>query len=178
MEKDEKLYFNYLVKLVKNSEIKNYILLLERLWDKEYYGIIPNDQNREKDGIFLRQDVINDDYIYDFGPCSVLEMLIGLSRRMEFELFGSDYNKSASDLFWEMLENLNLLKFNNLKVLTDASELELDYILTTWLDRKYYSNGEGSIFPLKRWSKEIHEPLYEIEIWYQMMLYLSENYQI
>lgn len=178
MEKEERLYFNYLAKQVRIKGVKNYQLLLERLWDKEFYGIIPNDQNREKDGIFLRQEFMEDDEIYDFGPCRVLEMLIALSKRMEFELFGSDYNKSACDLFWEMLENLGLKRFDNVSVLIDASRLDLDHILTDWLDRKYAHNGEGSTFPLSKWRKRKHPNLDEVEVWYQMMLYLAENYEI
>ena len=88
MEKEEKKYYNYLVRLVRTPESKRYTLLLEHLWRKEYYSILPNDQNRAKDGAFLRREVDYGDE-YDFGPCRVLEMLIALSRRMAFELYGT-----------------------------------------------------------------------------------------
>lgn len=177
MEKEERAYFNYLVRSIRIKESEKYQLLLKKLWDKEYYSILPNDQNREKDGRFLRDDI--DDVLYsDFGPCRVLEMLIALSKRMEYELFGSEYERTYVDLFWEFLENLGLIKFDNLNVLTDAAYLEIDDILTKWLDRKYSADGYGGIFPIKNWQKEVDNPQYKVEIWYQMMLYLSKNYQI
>lgn len=176
MDKEEKLYFNYLSNLVKTSESKEYYLLLKHLWNKEYYSILPNDQNREKDGVFLRKEIGNDTYYYNFGPCRILEMLIALSRRMEFELDGTNFNKTSADLFWEMIYNLGLSKFDNYNVVKDARTLEIDYILTNWIDRRYAPNGIGGIFPIKNWKKGHDEPQQKVEIWYQMMLYLEKNY--
>jgi len=178
MDNEERTYFNHLKKLVRFPQSKDYELLLEHLWRKEYYGLIPNDQNREKDGIFLR-DVIGPDVDYAiFGPCRVLEMLIALSNRMEFELFGTEFDKSYVSLFWEMINNLGLLDFDNLTVIYDAKELELDHILTDWLDRKYSSDGTGGIFPIKGWKRGVDRRQNNVEIWYQMMLYLSKNYEV
>lgn len=176
MDREEKLYFHYLSNLIKTSESKNYYLLLKHLWNKEYYSILPNDQNREKDGVFLREEVDNDTYYYNFGPCRVLEMLIALSRRMAFELDGTNFNKTSVDLFWEMVDNLGLSKFDNLTVAKDVRTLELDSILTNWIDRRYAPDGIGGIFPIKNWKKACDEPQQNVEIWYQMMTYLSKNY--
>lgn len=178
MDKEEKLYFKYLVSLVKIPEIKNYHLLLERLWNKEYYSILPNDQNREKDGLFLREEFEQDSYSYDYGPCRVLEMLIALSRRMEYELLDTEFNKTATDLFWEMLDNLGLTKFDNFNVAMDTQTLQIDDILTHWIDRKYEIDGRGGIFPIKRWKVGVDMPQNRVEVWYQMMTYLSKNYHI
>ena len=174
MEKNERSYYNYLVRLVRTPESKRYTLLLEHLWRKEYYSILPNDQNRVKDGLFLRREVNEGQ---DFGPCRVLEMLIALSRRMEFQLYGTDYDKTYKDLFWELVNNLDLIKFDNIEAAKDAMYLEIDHILTNWIERRYSPDGYGGVFPLNKWKKnDDKQP--EIEIWYQMMLYLSENYAI
>ena len=174
MEKNERSYYNYLVRLVRTPESKRYTLLLEHLWRKEYYSILPNDQNRVKDGLFLRREVNEGQ---DFGPCRVLEMLIALSRRMEFQLYGTDYDKTYKDLFWELVNNLDLIKFDNIEAAKDAMYLEIDHILTNWIERRYSPDGYGGIFPLNKWKKNDDKQT-EVEIWYQMMLYLSENYAI
>lgn len=174
MEKNERSYYNYLVRLVRTPESKRYTLLLEHLWRKEYYSILPNDQNRVKDGLFLRREVNEGQ---DFGPCRVLEMLIALSRRMEFQLYGTDYDKTYKDLFWELVNNLDLIKFDNIEAAKDAMYLEIDHILTNWIERRYSPDGYGGVFPLNKWKKDDGKQT-EVEIWYQMMLYLSENYAI
>ena len=174
MEKNERSYYNYLVRLVRTPESKRYTLLLEHLWRKEYYSILPNDQNRAKDGLFLRREVNEGQ---DFGPCRVLEMLIALSRRMEFQLYGTDYDKTYKDLFWELVNNLDLIKFDNIEAAKDAMYLEIDHILTNWIERRYSPDGYGGVFPLNKWKKNDGKQT-EVEIWYQMMLYLSENYAI
>ena len=174
MEKNERSYYNYLVRLVRTPESKRYTLLLEHLWRKEYYSILPNDQNRVKDGLFLRREVNEGQ---DFGPCRVLEMLIALSRRMEFQLYGTDYDKTYKDLFWELVNNLDLIKFDNIEAAKDALYLEIDHILTNWIERRYSPDGYGGVFPLNKWKKNDGKQT-EVEIWYQMMLYLSENYAI
>lgn len=171
----ERKYYNYLARLVRTPESNSYTSLLNRLWKKEYYSILPNDQNREKDGLYLRQEFGSE---LDFGPCRVLEMLIALSRRMEFQLCGTDYDKSYKDLFWELIDNLDLTKFDNLEAAKDEIYLEIDGILTGWIERRYSPDGSGGVFPLKNWRNGAALGQTEVEIWYQMMLYLDENYEI
>lgn len=177
MDKSEESYVNYLKSLVRSYLSRDHEVLLDRLWRKEFYSVLPNDQNRAKDGIFLR-DVLGEDVNYGiFGPCRVLEMLIALSKRMEFNLEGTDCDEDYVDLFWEMLGNLDILQFDNLAILEDAQTLQLDHILTDWLDRKYSSDGSGGIFPLKNWTKNGYKRQNKVELWYQMMSYLCENYE-
>lgn len=175
MEKEEKKYYNYLARLIRTDWSNNYSLLLNYLWKKEYYSILPNDQNREKDGLYLRKEIGLE---YDFGPCRILEMIIALSRRMEFQLYGTNYNKNYRSLFWDLIDNLGLKRFDNLETVKDFSYLEIDHILLNWVERRYSPNGFGSIFPIKKWRKGVDEPQTEVETWYQMMLYLNENYKI
>jgi hypothetical protein len=176
MNKEETRYLNHLKEMVRTEDSSEFEVLLERLWKKEYYSILPNDQNRAKDGIFLR-DESSDLPDYKFGPCRILEMLIALSRKMEYQLDAGRFSETYVDLFWEMLRNLGVLKFDNFTALTDAQNYELDMILTNWLDRKYSANGLGGIFPIHGWRRNIHQPQNQVEIWYHMMLYLSKNYE-
>lgn len=178
MEKEERKYYNYLLRLIRTPESKNYIMLLNALWRKEYYSIIPNDQNREKDGIFLRNEANVNINECNLGACSVLEMLIALSRRMEFQLYGIEPAICYKKLFWKLIDNLGLTRFDNLEAAKDAVYLEIDDILTTWIERHYSPNGSGGIFPLKNWRKSNGIDQTKVEIWYQMMSYLDENYEL
>jgi len=173
---EDRFYPKYLKKLVMDKNYEKYGILLDRLWKKEYYSILPNDQNRAKDGVLLRDIPNGPDYRDYYGPCSVLEMLIALAKRMEYEILGTGYDKTYKDLFWEMINNLGLLRFDDLNIMYDAQTNELDYILTRWIERQYYSDGSDGIFPIKNWKRGIDEPQTHVEIWYQMMKYLEKNY--
>lgn len=173
----ENSYVNHVKNLVRDPDRTDYESLLERLWQKEYYSILPNDQNREKDGLLLRNEILNDEYYNIFGPCRVLEMLIALSKRMEWEISGTGYDATFKDLFWEMIDNLGLLKFDNLAIMKDIRTLELDKILTDWIERQYSPDGSGGIFPINDWKRGVDKPQTKVEVWYQMMLYLSKNYE-
>lgn len=182
MDSFEKKYLYWLASLVKLDDEK-YSILFETLWNKEFYSIFPNDDNREIEGRQLREkwsDKIGIDFkkTAEFGPCRVIEMLIALSQRMEFELYGSDYNKTSADLFWEFVNNLGLKKYTNKVIVNENSFGDIDMILTRWLDRKYDRDGFGGIFPLKYWAKSGLRSQYDTEIWYQMCAYLAENYPI
>lgn len=173
---NDNYYPKYLKNLVMDQEHKEFGILLDRLWKKEYYSILPNDQNRAKDGILLRDIEDGPDYTDYYGPCSVLEMLIALSKRMDYEISGSGYDVTYKDLFWEMLDNLGLMKFDDLAIMYDARTNELDYILTNWIERQYSPDGSGGIFPIKKWKRGVDTPQTKVEIWYQMMKYLSKSY--
>jgi len=177
MEKIDQGYINYLKVLVRGEEDSSYDLLLDRLWQKEYYSVLLNDQNRVKDGLLLRDIPDGPDYTDYYGPCSVLEMLIALSKRMEYEIDGSGYNITYRDLFWEMIENIGLKRFDNHAVIRDAQSYDIDDILTSWIERNYEADGTGGIFPIRNWERGRDKPQTRVEIWYQMMLYLNRNYE-
>lgn len=177
MDTMEEDYINYLKNLVRGEDLTDYEQLLDYLWKKEYYSILPNDQNRLKDGLQLRDIPDGPDYTLCFGPCSILEMLIALSKRMAWELVDSVYNLSDRDLFWEMIENIGLKRFNNRIIKRNGQIDEMDQILATWLEREYSPDGVGGIFPIKNWKPRVDKPQNRVEIWYQMMLYLSKNYE-
>lgn len=177
MNKNEQRYVNHLKEMVKTATSSEFDVLLERLWKKEYYSVLPNDQNRAKDGVFLRDETA-DQLDYEFGPCRILEMLIALSLRMEYQLDGTNYQLSYVDIFWELLDNLGLLRFDNVTALTDEQNHELNEMLNNWLDRNYSANGMGGIFPIHGWQRGVDKPQYKVEIWYQMMLYLAKSYEL
>ena len=54
------------------------------------------------------------------GPCTVLEMLIALSYRLEFETAQSKWEKTVSEWFWILIDNLGLIKCHNDEYFTNC----------------------------------------------------------
>lgn len=78
-------YFGWLVsQIAVENNHKEYGDVLTRMFQTEYCWMpdVRNDDNRVMDGLYLRTE-----YGVKFDePCSVLEAMIALSRRMEFTL--------------------------------------------------------------------------------------------
>ena len=160
-------YFLWLCEqvMLRQSD-EDYSFLLRALHRKEFYWTVPNDDNRAEDGKDLRYEFVEEYDIFDYdvikGPCTVLEMLIGLSRRFD------DGERVPAEWFWEMLENL----FDMEKCTNDVVDpAYLDHVLDRLLDRTYEFNGVGGIFPLENPQKDQRK----VEIWYQMQAYIIEK---
>lgn len=144
-------YFTWLNFLVEAPE--NYSLLMIKLHRTAYIWIIERDGDRAADGKSLRykyaigvtDDSKEIDEIKDFlsGPCSVLEFLVALARRIELNIMADpDIGDRTSEWFREMLDNLDLLKYDD----KNYSEIAVDYILNRFMERKYGDDGVGNIF--------------------------------
>lgn len=169
-------YFDWLCKKisVKTGDYReNYSTLAYKLFTKEFYYSIERDSNRDFDGKKLRES-----YIDTFGepasdipngPARVLEVLIALAERCDSDIM---YDPNLGDRtgfwFWTFLSNVGLDIFNNSRF----DDALVDDILNTWLDRRIGFNGENGIFPLKN-SEQNQQ---EIELWYQLMAFLNENF--
>jgi hypothetical protein len=102
-------------------------------------------------------------------------MLIALADRMDFVLSTPSIRASRREKwFWLFIDNLNLDKYDydfpdvfEKKNANNAKIMKL-------LERHYDDNGKGGIFPLRHPMADQRR----IEIWYQMMAYISENYKI
>lgn len=165
-------YLTWLYSIVGDVNIKTpsrtYWKLLRQLYTKEFVWFVPNDDNRVEDGRELRYefaDLQKEDEAWLSLGCSMLEMMIGLSRRLCFEADGEPHI-----WFWHLIDNLGLTKFND-KRYDDLAEEIIDDVLQTVIWRNYKPNGEGGLFPLMRH----HEDQRELEIWYQMNAYILEN---
>lgn len=171
-------YFNFLCDFVGNRA-HEFNRLLSELHAMEFYTLIPNDDNRAEDGKELRtrfmdkeglQHALSFSFLEPFDPCSVLEMLIGLSLRLEFETMSSRWEKTPEEWFWILIDNLGLSWCND--SIFDKEEVVMK--IQTFLDRHYKHDGNGGLFPLKNPRKDQRR----IEIWYQMSAYILENYPI
>ena len=150
---------------------EKYSILLKALFEKEFYYIIPMDQNRYEDGVFLRYyfarekdiDYQDAEAELDIYPCSVLEMMIALANKME----SITEEDTASYWFWKMIFNLGL------EDLVDASfdEEFFNATISAFVSRDYDRSGRGGLFKVNDDSKDMRLA----EIWYQMCWYLDES---
>lgn len=162
-------YFRWLALQVKDQERRRYTYLdlLRLMHHKEFVWLVPNDDNRIIDGTDLRVEFLEQ---YrgewgreDFGFCSILEVMIGISRRLAFAAGGE-----AEGWAFQLLTNLRLLKASD--PLSRRKAQVVDKILENLIWRTYDADGLGGFFPLNN----PPEDQTHTEIWYQMAAYINE----
>jgi hypothetical protein len=153
------------------TRARTYWGLLRQLYTKEFLWFIPNDDNRVEDGRDLRRDFFREmgydpDREWMGLECSVLEMLIALSRRLAFE----SVEDKPRWWFWHLLENLELAQFND-SYYSQEHFSAVNEIVDALIWRTYDEQGHGGLFPLLEW----HGDQTQEEIWYQAAAYLYER---
>lgn len=176
MTKSEKTlderYFVWLYSQVASVRNRNpartYWQLFRKLYDRPFTYSISLDRNRAADGINLRYiflDGAEGDQNWLELECSMLEMLVALSKRMEFQTGSTFIN-----WFWRLLNNVEMGQYSD-----ELYHGRIDEIVEETLDmiiaRTYNHNGYGGLFPLHRPSKDQTK----VEIWYQLAAYLNEH---
>lgn len=169
----DELYFQWLYSQVADPKLrgrtKTYWVLMRQLFTTEFVWFVPNDDNRLEDGRDLRYEFLVDSGIPDVHQewmdlgCCMLEMLIGLSRRIAFQT-----DTPVQAWFWHILHNLGIANCN------DAAEdftAHVDEVLQRVIFRNYDKDGRGGLFPLRNPEKDQTK----VEIWYQMCAYILEN---
>jgi hypothetical protein len=162
-------YFRWLVSQVHADEEREYSELFYQLHHKEFVWIVPNDDNRVQDGLDLRTEYLNGGappQSFRTTGVSVLEVLIGLSRRLAFITGGDPYLWA-----WQLLENIGLHRMWDPMSKRKAELLEETLENLIW--RKYDRDGVGGFFPLA-WAEEDQT---KIELWYQMAAYVNEIHE-
>jgi len=170
-------YLDFLCEIVGGTD--EYSRLLGELHGIEFYSLIPNDDNRGEDGKQLREKFADERGQHALSlcltdPCTVLEMLIGLSFRLEFETAQSRWEKTPDEWFWILIDNLDLTCYDDSVFLDDEMCYTLFSKVSQMLERHYESDGNGGLFPLKHPKKDQRR----VELWYQMSAYVLENYPI
>lgn len=173
--KDE--YFQWLCDLIcVNQETKSYWLLAKDLYKNEFYWTVPNDDNRDADGKKLRE-LFSEEFGYSLNDlldesCSMLEMLIALSKRFGDGVLCKKKNEEIVPWFWEMMENCGLNKYTDEAYYDLNGPVEVSRTVDLILERRYKRSGFGGLFPLTLVKKDQRK----VEIWYQMSTYLLEKY--
>jgi hypothetical protein len=160
-------------------------LLANKLYGRTFRWSVPNDDNRAQDGLQLRADFIlyytgkslslsempTDDPLVS-TPASIFEVLLGIARRMD-ELIVPPYEQGeVAKFFWELCENLDLIRYED-QVYPANYDHIIDQRLDDWMDRQY--DYRGGIFPLRTLPDGPHE---KKELWFQMMDYVTEKYDL
>lgn len=167
-------YFRWLAPQIREEHDPNrtHWGLVQIMHEKEYAQdrLVHNDHNRLKDGLALRTRFCYAHHIHpgslsDLGPCSFLEVLIGLSHRMAFDLGGSPPGWA-----WCLVLNLELDKLADPVGERKASKIHT--ILDRCIHRDYAPDGFGGFFPLA-WPNEDQR---YVEIWYQMAAWINERH--
>lgn len=169
----DEAYFQWLyaqVSPVRNSNpSRSYWNLLGIIHEKDFYWWVPNDDNRAEDGRDLRHEFLEQagvktvDGLWFTNPCSMLELFIGLSRRLSFET-----DRPADEWFWELLDNLALRQYNDA---VHIPQIKVEETLDRVIWRTYHPDGSGGLFPLRRADKDQRG----VELWYQISDYLYER---
>lgn len=174
----EELYFQWLYETYvgfNEDEPETHWSLCSRLQHTRYRWTVPNDDNRAEDGVFLRETFIakhpqyRENATIEFfrQDCSVLEFLIALSIRAEFESM-----KPQMWWFWEMMGNLRLLTYTDTYMARPMfTPRGLDRRIAEFLDREYDYDGHGGLFPLEAPPVDQRTA----EVWYQMSTYILEK---
>lgn len=161
-------YFRWLVSFVRSEyQGKSYWNMLYQLFHTPYIFELEMDANRANDGLDLRRRFEDETgFAMDFNwPCSVLEMTVALALRIETDIM---YIPNKGDRtyiwFWTMIENLDLLRMSD----DCYDEVVVRAIIFNFLNRMYEPDGKGGLFYVPG-----HNDMKDMEIWYQMNMYLN-----
>lgn len=137
-------------------------------WDNEE---MPTDSNRATDGLRIR-DLYFKEYRdhTDDDTCSIIEMLIGFSIRIEQEIMGEPGVDRPERWFWIMLDNLGLGDMIGTRA--QMRRIDIIRLIDRFNNREYGLHGEGSLFPLRFYEGDQRL----LSLWDQMSEYLNENF--
>lgn len=166
-------YFEWMYYLVSDDK-QSYRKLLFLLHDIDFTYMLNMDGNRYDDGVDLRYRFANEQgysdrmtakYL-DNRPCSVLEMLIALSIRLEEHIMADpDIGNRTGIWFWTMLSNLELDDMDDNNFDPDRAEM----IIQRFLNRDYLRDGTGGLFRIENCKYDLRD----VDIWYQANWYLN-----
>lgn len=152
-----------------------YERLLDYLSGKKFTWLVDHDDNRAEDGFALRWKFaseygVDDNFWIGRMPvrCSVLEMMIALSMRCEDVVYDPEKGDRVAIWFWRMVANMGLFKMVNKNFDQDYC----DICVNRMLERRYSRDGKGGLFRCK----DLTINMRKAEIWYQMGVWLNENF--
>lgn len=164
-------YFDWLCDLVcenRYSDELSYRKLLRRLHSVEFTWLIPMDADRAKEGIALR-------YRYrsatgyeceDYGPCSILELMIALAIHCEENIMDDPkIGDRTRQWFWMMVTNLGLSSMTDIRY----NEEYVTDVIDRFLNREYDPDGRGCLFRIKGYPYDMRD----MGIWYQLCHFLN-----
>jgi hypothetical protein len=146
--------------------------LFRQLHRTIFVATVSHDENRIEDARDLRYEFLTEhedvqgDPDWTRSPCTMLELLIVLSRQLAFEM-----DDPVAPWFWHLIEVLELEQFND-REYNEHSELFIAEALDRVIWRTYAPNGQGGLFPLRNPPRDQRQ----VELWYQLNAYLLEQF--
>lgn len=167
-------YLQWLIWRCGLEHEKHYGRLFEALHDIPFIYCMDRDENREIDGMDLREqyeipdcsNAVAEDFYAQ--KCSVMEMLVALSIRVDDDIVGDPGEEHPEDFFMEMIRNLGLDRFKQNR----CRRGDVDRIVDRWMKRDFGPDGAGSPFPIHDDPRDQRD----LEIWDQVNSYINENY--
>lgn len=183
MNRMEAMYYPWLLNFIIDENIrKRYSKLFKALGDTsfEYKKMSERDMDRALDGRALRWRFekkmehltggipMSETAEFEDRPCSVLEMMVALSLRMEENIMTDGrYGDRTGQWFWEMLINLGVGYMSD----DNFNKPEFDRCISNFHNRTYDSDGKGCLF---RSEKKSMTEMSHMDIWYQMNAHLAD----
>jgi hypothetical protein len=162
-------YFDWLYRQVKAGD---YAKLCHLMHQTTFRVLVAHDENRVGDVnelklnymTMMRIDPRDEDGLTS-PDASVFEILVSLAQRMEYQT-----SLPIQVCFAIFLENLGLRSCND-DNFSAAHRTKATQIIKRFNDRLYRPNGQGGLFPLRKPRGDQRQ----VELWYQMAFYLTEN---
>lgn len=162
-------YFDWLMDIIGAGPDTNYQgrhRLFFFLFKKEYTWVNPMDENRAIDGMGMR------DIFYEntgkqsgvTGPCSVLEMLVGLIFRMNEDLYGEINEALATKMIVTMLNSMDIFECNDSHFDDEYVCVQIDNMMSNNIE----PSGKGGLFIVNG-----KEDMRDLDIWYQCLRWLQ-----
>lgn len=176
-------YFKYLYSIVNKGEYKTvpYIHLFQYMYDTPFSYTIWKDESRAEDAMDMRNRFIEKYHISEedakivgnpagyINTVSVLEVLIAMCVRVETRIMrNEDLGDRTSEFFWNIMSSLGIAHLND--ELFDSSVVEA--AMDRFINRTYEPNGVNGPFYIEN----PRDDLRKVDLWYQFMWYLAENY--
>lgn len=179
MDEDQLLgvsYFEWLYDQVfivrdQNSPV-SYLGACSIMNNMRFRALVPHDENRIADCAEFRNRFMN-----EFAPdpleavniltpdASIFEVLVGLAFRASFMI-----GIRPEEFFYKLLSNLGLQVFSD-SYYTPQAGRRIKRILERFNNRQYGASGLGGLFPLAHPDADQRQ----IELWYQMGAWMTEN---
>ena len=147
----------------------------------EFQDIVELDHNLISNVVDMQNEFANERgfaYPEDNHVISVFEVLAVMAIKAEDELMtNGDYGDRTPVWFYAMLHNLELDAYPDYiwnRRNENEIKREIEDIMVRFLNREYnYDGSDGGAFVLRH----PREDLRGVDLWYQLLWWLSENYQ-
>lgn len=173
-------YQNYLFSKVTNGTTAPYIHLLQYMYDTPFTYTVWKDESRAVDALDFRAKYVEWRHLSELeaselGPAedksapSVLEVLVAMCVRVETRIMrNEEKGDRTAEFFWNIMSCLGIAHLND--NMFDSAEVEA--AMQRLLNRTYEYNGVNGPFYIEN----PREDLRKVDLWYQFMWYLAENY--